>query len=65
MQEPKRKSKSKKLPPYTGERLFVPSDFEEITEEEKNNAFMVWDELMPKYKGMLDAKIIKKDDNAG
>jgi len=65
MQEPKRKSKSKKLPPYMGERPFVPTEFEEITEEEINNAFKVWDEVMPDHKGMLDAKIIKKDDDAG
>ncbi len=61
MQEPKRKSKSKKLPPYKGEKL-PPLVFEEFTEEEKNQAFKAWDDAMPGYKGMLDAEVIKKDD---
>ena len=62
MQEPKRKSKSKKLPPYSGEKL-PPLVFEGFTEEEINRAFKAWDDAMPDYKGLLDAKVIKKDDN--
>lgn len=33
----------------------------EITEEDKKRAFARWDEVMPFYKGMLDAKGVNED----
>ncbi len=55
-----RNSKSEKMRPYEGLQ-FSPMEFTEITEEEINDAFKAWDDAMPEYKGLLDAKILRKD----
>jgi len=60
-----RKSKSIKLIPRANGRPFEYSEFTGFTEEEINDALKAWDDAMPGYKGMLDAKVIKKDGDAG
>ena len=53
-----------KFEPYTG-RMPVYDEEDnawEVTQEDIDAAVARWDEIMPKYKGMLDAKI--EDDNA-
>ena len=60
-----RKSKSKKFIPREDGEPFKFSEFKGITEEDIERAFKAWDDAMPEYKGLLDAKVIKKDDDAG
>lgn len=55
-----RKSKSNKIPPYKGPPL-TRLEFTDFTEEEINNAVKAWDEAMPDYVGLLDAKILRED----
>lgn len=64
MKAPGSKDKHKKLPPYTGDKPFIPTEFTGLTEAEINLAIKVWDNLMPEYKGMLDAEV-KREDDAG
>lgn len=56
------KARHKKIPPYTGEKPFLPLEYKELTEAEINRALNVWDSMMPDYKGILDADI--EDDDA-
>jgi hypothetical protein len=54
----------KKLPPYNGDKPYIfNSDDYEITEEDIEKAIKKWDELMPEYKGLLDAEIDDEDDD--
>ena len=64
MKAPGSKDKHKKLPPYTGSKPFIPSEFKELTEAEINLAIKVWDNVMPEYKGLLDAEV-KPENDAG
>lgn len=64
MKEPGSKDKHKKIPPYTGDKPFLPMEYEEITEAEITRAIKRWDNLMPEYKGLLDAQV-KREDDAG
>lgn len=64
MKAPDSKDKHKKLSPYTGDKPFIPNEFTEITEADINLAIKVWDNLMPDYKGLLDAQV-KREDDAG
>jgi len=61
MKAPGSKDKHKKLPPYKGEKL-PPIEFEDFTEAEIKLALKVWDNLMPEYKGLLDAEVKREDD---
>ena len=63
MKAPDSKDKHKKLPPYEGKPL-EPLVFTGFTEAEINLALKVWDNTMPEYKGLLDAKP-KREDDAG
>lgn len=62
MKAPDSKDKHKKLPPYTGDKPFIPSEFKELTEAEINLAIKVWDNTMPEYKGLLDAEVKPEND---
>jgi len=64
MKAPDSKDKHKKIKPYTGDKPFIPSEFTELTEAEINRAIKVWDNVMPEYKGLLDAQV-KREDDAG
>ena len=64
MKTPNSKSKHEKIPPYTGEKTFVPTPFKEITEAEINLALKVWDNTMTGYEGLLNAQV-KSEDDAG
>jgi len=55
-----RKSKSIKIPPYEGPTL-AHLEFTEFTEEEINQAIEIWDALLPEYKGLLNAEILREN----
>jgi hypothetical protein len=67
MKAPGSKSKHEKIPAYTGDKPFIPTQFKDITEAEINRALKVWDNTMPGYEGMLDARVKREseEDNAG
>lgn len=48
----------KKVPPYAGNKPIKPLEYKEsreLTEAQIRLAYTVWDNLMPEYKGMLNA----------
>lgn len=49
-----RKSKSVKIPPYTGNKPIRPLEYKELTEAQIRLAYKVWDNLMPECKGILN-----------
>lgn len=62
MKAPGSKDKHKKLIPRTDGKPFEYSEFKKLTEAEINLAIKVWDNLMPEYKGLLDAEVKREDD---